>query len=208
MTKIISFLSDFGTLDGYPAACKGVIEAAFSQCKIIDISHSIKPFDIRHGAFVLAATVPYFPVSIHLAVVDPGVGSDRKIVILETERGDYMVGPDNGLLMPAAAVLGSVKRAFQLIKRFSPQGNLPKQSFENKDWKLLHSAVHKMIPSFSIMGIGVDFENMAKKVQEYASTQQQPNEILDLVLALEKVCLQACIELTEEFNRIKTSSNE
>ena len=88
------------------------------------------------------------------------------------------------------------------LEQTPPLVNSMKQSFENKDWKLLHSAVHKMIPSFSIMGIGVDFENMAKKVQEYASTQQQPNEILDLVLALEKVCLQACIELTEEFNRI------
>lgn len=88
------------------------------------------------------------------------------------------------------------------LEQTPPLVNSMKQSFENKDWKLLHSAVHKMIPSFSIMGIGVYFENMAKKVQEYASTQQQPNEILDLVLALEKVCLQACIELTEEFNRI------
>jgi PAS domain S-box-containing protein len=81
-----------------------------------------------------------------------------------------------------------------------------KESFEEKDWTLLQSAVHKMIPSFSIMGIGADFENMAKKVQEYANTQQQTNEILDLVLALEKVCLQACKELTEEFNRIKNTN--
>lgn len=73
-----------------------------------------------------------------------------------------------------------------------------KQSLHNKDWTLLYSAVHKMIPSFSIMGISNDFENMAKKVQEYASTQQQTHEIVNLVQQLEKVCVQACVELEEE----------
>ena len=81
-----------------------------------------------------------------------------------------------------------------------------KQSFADKDWKLLQSAVHKMIPSFSIMGIGGDFENMAKKIQEYANTQQQSEEILDLVLQIEKICTQACQELTEEFHKIKTNN--
>ena len=82
-----------------------------------------------------------------------------------------------------------------------------KQSLQNKDWSSLHAAVHKMIPSFSIMGISTDFENMAKKIQEYASTQQQTDGIPDLVLQLETICAQACIELThacrelqEEFN--------
>ncbi|MEQ1666557.1 MAG: response regulator, partial [Bdellovibrionales bacterium] len=75
-----------------------------------------------------------------------------------------------------------------------------KQSFEEKDWTLLQSAVHKMIPSFSIMGISTDFENMAKKVQEFASTQQVSNGMPDLVLQLENICMQACKELTEEYN--------
>ncbi|MGG9970880.1 ATP-binding protein [Ferruginibacter sp. SUN002] len=83
-----------------------------------------------------------------------------------------------------------------------------KQSVETKDWSMLHSAVHKMIPSFSIMGINEDFENMAKKIQEYASSQLQTDEILTMVLQIENVCVQACIELTEEFNRIKNLINE
>ncbi len=81
-----------------------------------------------------------------------------------------------------------------------------KQSLQDKDWHSLHSAVHKMIPSFSIMGISTDFENMAKKVQEYASTQQQTDGIPLLVLELERVCTQACTELTEEFNKIKNTN--
>ena len=81
-----------------------------------------------------------------------------------------------------------------------------KKSLKEGDWKTLHMAVHKMIPSFSIMGINVDFENMAKKIQEYASTQQQTDGIPALVLQLESVCTQACKELEEEFNIIKKAN--
>jgi PAS domain S-box-containing protein len=78
-----------------------------------------------------------------------------------------------------------------------------KLSYLNKDWKSLHSAVHKMIPSFSIMGISTDFENMAKKVQEFANTQQEEVGINEMVIQLEKVLNQSCSELEEELNRIK-----
>ncbi|MBV5314289.1 MAG: PAS domain S-box protein [Prolixibacteraceae bacterium] len=78
-----------------------------------------------------------------------------------------------------------------------------KQGLINKDWDMLYASAHKIIPSFSIMGISIDFENMAKKIQEYAITQKQAEGIPDLVLEIEKICLQACIELEEEFNRIK-----
>lgn len=78
-----------------------------------------------------------------------------------------------------------------------------KLSYINKDWKSLHSAVHKMIPSFSIMGISTDFENMAKKVQEFANTQQEEEDINKMVIQLEKVLNQSCSELEEELNRIK-----
>jgi len=82
-----------------------------------------------------------------------------------------------------------------------------KESMQNKDWHSLYSAVHKMIPSFSIVGISPDFENMAKKVQEFASTQKQSDEIPDLVLQLENICSQACEELKEEYNLIKNGNS-
>jgi len=81
-----------------------------------------------------------------------------------------------------------------------------KQSLLNKDWKSLQAAVHKMIPSFLIVGISADFETMAKKVQEYAGTQLQSEGIPDMVLQLEKICSQACIELKEELNAIKNKN--
>jgi len=91
------------------------------------------------------------------------------------------------------------------LEQTPPLIRLMKQSFRDKDWISLYSAVHKIIPSFSIMGISTDFENMAKKVQEYAGSQQQAEGIPDMVLQLENVCMQACNELKEEFNTIKNT---
>lgn len=83
-----------------------------------------------------------------------------------------------------------------------------KSSLASKDWETLRSSIHKMIPSFSIMGISSEFENMAKKIQEYAITQQQTDGIGDLVMQLETVCTQSCKELQEAFEIIKNKTNE
>ncbi|MFZ4398911.1 MAG: PAS domain S-box protein [Bacteroidales bacterium] len=83
-----------------------------------------------------------------------------------------------------------------------------KQSWKNKDWKSLYAAVHKMIPSFSIMGISIDFENMARKVQDFAKSQQESEGISDMVIQLETVCNQACIELKIELITINKSKDE
>jgi hypothetical protein len=80
------------------------------------------------------------------------------------------------------------------------------KSLHDKDWSSLHAAAHKMIPSFSIMGISSDFETMAKKVQEYAGTQLQESSINDMVLQIGNICSQACEELEIELNRIKTQN--
>ncbi|MBI2279903.1 MAG: PAS domain S-box protein [Bacteroidetes bacterium] len=92
------------------------------------------------------------------------------------------------------------------LEQTTPLIKTMKQGDLDKDWPLLQAAVHKMIPSFSIVGIHVDFENLAKKIQEYASTQQQTELIHPMVLQLENICNQACIELEEEFNTIKNNN--
>ena len=94
------------------------------------------------------------------------------------------------------------------LEQTPPLVHTMKQSFQDKDWSLLHAAVHKMIPSFSIMGISPSFETMAKQLKDYATTQQQSDQIQDLVLQLENVCNQACKELEEELHMIKTQRNE
>jgi len=90
------------------------------------------------------------------------------------------------------------------LEQIPPLIRLMKQSFEDKDWISLHAAVHKLIPSFTIVGISTDIENMAKRIQEFASSQQQAEGITEMVLQVEKICTQACNELTEEYNTIKS----
>jgi CheY-like chemotaxis protein len=93
------------------------------------------------------------------------------------------------------------------LEQTPPLIRIMKQSLHNKDWNALQSAVHKMIPSFSIMGISKDFENIARRVQEDADQiQRQANAIPDLVSQLENVCTEACKELEEEFNKIKSEN--
>lgn len=101
MTAIISLTTDFGLSDPYVAAMKGVILSLNPDAVIVDISHDIRPQRIEQGAFVLAATWPYFPArAIHVAVVDPRVGTSRAAIALGTPTGTF-VGPDNGILSAA-----------------------------------------------------------------------------------------------------------
>ncbi len=99
---IITLLSDFGLKDPYVAEMKAVILSICSRARFVDVSHEIEKFNTRMGAFVLASAAPYFPKeTIHVAVVDPGVGTKRRPIIVETESSFY-IGPDNGVLMLAA----------------------------------------------------------------------------------------------------------
>ena len=101
---VITFLSDFGP--AAPAVCRGVMFGIAPDANIIDINHQIPRFSIRDGSASLLFALPYMPVGIHVAVVDPGVGTDRLPVAILTGRGDVLIGPDNGLLVPAAERLG------------------------------------------------------------------------------------------------------
>lgn len=100
---IITLLSDFGLKDPYIAEMKAVILTLCPEAKIVDISHEIYKFDIHMGAFLLASAAEYFPDgTVHVAVVDPGVGTRRRPIVVETKRS-FFVGPDNGVLMLAAS---------------------------------------------------------------------------------------------------------
>ncbi|RMF91196.1 MAG: hypothetical protein D6733_01825 [Methanobacteriota archaeon] len=93
---MITLTTDFGASE-YVGAMKGVIYSINPEAVVVDLSHGIRPFDIRHGAYALYTTFPYFPEgSVHVVVVDPGVGTERRGVIIESE-GHLFVGPDNGV---------------------------------------------------------------------------------------------------------------
>ncbi|MBA3875951.1 MAG: hypothetical protein C0498_03295 [Anaerolinea sp.] len=112
---VITFTTDFGP--AAPAVCRGVMYRIAPDALIIDINHQVPRYSIRDGAGTLVFALPYMPIGVHVAVVDPGVGTERRAVALKVARGDILVGPDNGLLLPAAERLGGVVAAHALDNR-------------------------------------------------------------------------------------------
>ncbi len=114
MRKVITLTTDFGWGE-YVAAMKGVILSITLDARIIDITHTIKPQNVAEGAYILYSTAPYFTDTIHVGVVDPGVGTERAGLIIECDNG-FLVGPDNGLLMPCARRL-KLKKAYKITNQ-------------------------------------------------------------------------------------------
>jgi hypothetical protein len=103
---VICFLTDFGLQDDFVGTCHGVIARIAPEARVIDVTHGIPPTEVLQGALVLASTLPYMPIGVHLAVVDPGVGGSRRPLAIADAAGRIFVGPDNGLLLPAAERAG------------------------------------------------------------------------------------------------------
>jgi S-adenosylmethionine hydrolase len=114
LQSIISFVSDFGLEDTWVGVCHAVIHRACPQAHVVDLGHQIPPFDIRKGAATAASGVYQLPEAIHLIVVDPGVGGGRRDLCLVTSHGTRLVGPDNGVLLPAATRAGGVRTAYSI----------------------------------------------------------------------------------------------
>ena len=106
--SLISLLTDFGLRDPSAAILHGVVLSIAPDARIVDISHEVRKYAIRDGALLLWCALPYLPVGFHVAVVDPGVGTERLPIGIATKRGDVLVGPDNGLLVAAAERLGGI----------------------------------------------------------------------------------------------------
>ncbi len=111
---VITFLSDYGLQDEFVGVCHGVMLRIAPTVKVIDIHHYILRQHIRHGSIVLQQSIRYMPEGVHLAVVDPSVGSKRRAIALTTGSGRYFVGPDNGLLVPAAEDAGGITAAHEI----------------------------------------------------------------------------------------------
>ena len=114
MARFITFLTDFGLQDDFVGTCHGVMKRIAPEVEIIDITHGIPPQGVLQGALTLANTLPFMPEGVHLAVVDPGVGSARRPLVLRDANGRVYVGPDNGLLILAAEKLGGITEAHEL----------------------------------------------------------------------------------------------
>jgi hypothetical protein len=127
----VSFLSDFGTRDEFVGVVHGVIARIAPGVRVLDITHGVAPGDVRAGALALLRSVQYVPQGVALAVVDPGVGTLRRAIAARTDWG-YFVGPDNGLLAPAVAMVGGADRVVSIE---NPELRLPAggSSFDGRD---------------------------------------------------------------------------
>ena len=150
----ITFLTDFGLQDDFVGACHGVMKVIAPDVQIIDITHGIPPQAVLQGALVLANTVPYMPAGVHLAVVDPGVGGSRRPLALRDEEGRLYVGPDNGLLIPAADKHGGIADVRELA---NPAYALPSVSrtFHGRDL---------FAPAAAHLAMGVTLEELGPPV--------------------------------------------
>lgn len=106
----VSLTSDWGLRDPSPAICRAVVLGIAPEALIVDVSHEVEKYNVSHGALMLWCALPFLPIGAHVCVVDPGVGTARRPIAIETARGDYLVGPDNGVLLPGAERLGGVAR--------------------------------------------------------------------------------------------------
>ncbi|MBB5853722.1 S-adenosyl-l-methionine hydroxide adenosyltransferase family protein [Amycolatopsis umgeniensis] len=154
----VSLTTDYGLSDGFVAACHGVIARIAPAVRLIDVTHEVPPQQVRTGAEVLAQTAPFLPEAVHLAVVDPGVGTARRGVVVVAERG-ILVGPDNGLLLPAADALGGVKAAYELT---APEYRLPvlSSTFHGRD--VFAPAAAHLALGVAPAGFGPSVENLVR----------------------------------------------
>ena len=150
----ITFLTDFGLQDDFVGTCHGVIRRIAPAAQIIDVTHGIPPGAVLQGALVLANTLPYMPVGVHLAVIDPGVGGARRPLALRDGEGRVYVGPDNGLLVPAAERNGGIAHAHELAE---PAYALPSVSrtFHGRDL---------FAPAAAHLALGVDLAELGPPV--------------------------------------------
>jgi S-adenosylmethionine hydrolase len=114
---VVTFLSDYGLVDEFVGVCHAVIARIAPEARVIDLTHGVPRHDVRTGALVLARALPYAPAGVHLAVVDPEVGAERRAVAIRCAHEDrILVGPDNGLLAPAARALGGPVEAVDVAR--------------------------------------------------------------------------------------------
>jgi S-adenosylmethionine hydrolase len=184
----ISLLTDFGVRDPSAAILHGVILEIAPDARIVDISHEVRKYAIRDGALLLWCALPYLPIGVHVAVVDPGVGTARRAVVVKVDRGDVLIGPDNGLLMAGAERLGGIVEARTLE---SAAHRLPvvSTSFHGRDI---------FAPAAAHLAVGTRIEALGSTIDPAGLV---PSPIPDAVV--EPDCLRTSVVYVDTFGNIK-----
>lgn len=155
----ITFLSDYGLEDAFVGICHGVVGRIAPDVRVIDVCHEIGPQDVEHGATTLASAVEYLPESVHLAVVDPGVGTKRRGVAVLTAQGSITVGPDNGVASLAWPMLGGPVKAHSIDNDALWLPN-PSKTFHGRDVFAPVAAYLATGTALSDVGAEVDVESL------------------------------------------------
>jgi hypothetical protein len=182
MKQFISITSDFGIASEGCGVMKATVLKYCSEANVVDLTHEIAPFEIREGARELEAAVS-LPVGIHVCVVDPGVGTERKGIIILTKRGDYLVGPDNGVLIPAAKRLGGIKKAVEIANEKYMQKPVS-PTFHGRD---------VFCPAAAHLANGVSIEEFGESIPEeklvaapYTAAKIEDNKLIGEVIHINK----------------------
>ncbi len=184
----ISLLTDFGARDPSAAILHGVILSIAPDARIVDISHEVRKFSIRDGALLLWCALPYLPVGAHVAVVDPGVGTERRPIALQVARGDILVGPDNGLLIAGAERLGGIVDA-RILESAEHRLPIVSTSFHGRD--IFAPAAAHVASGTPITALGPAID----------PTELVPSPIAEPVV--EPGCLRSSVVYVDTFGNVK-----
>ncbi|HEY0388062.1 MAG TPA: SAM-dependent chlorinase/fluorinase [Gaiellales bacterium] len=192
MTRpVVTFLSDFGSSDPFVGICHGVIVRTCPDAEVIHLGHGIQPQSVGQGARVLAGSIPYLPVGVHMAVVDPGVGSERRAICLRAADGRLFVGPDNGLLIAAAEASGGIELAVEITES---RYMLPavSRTFHGRD---------VFSPVSGHLAAGLDPDRLGHRID--------PGELVrlqELAASVEGSVLTAAVQQIDRFGNIQLSA--
>ena len=181
----VCFLSDFGLADDFVGTCKGVMLGIAPGLTIVDLTHDVPGFAVGAGAEILQHATRYMPAdSVYLAVVDPGVGTDRRGIALRTHRDTFLVGPDNGLLIPAADASGGAVEAVTLDNpdfQIHPVSN----TFHGRD--VFAPAAANLAAGATLSGLGTGVDPSSLKSPEMPETSGEPGETMDAgIIAIDR----------------------
>lgn len=153
----ITLTTDYGLDDEFAGVCHGVIAQIAPEARVIDITHGIEPFDVRAGGLTLVRAIQYMPSGVHVAIVDPGVGTNRRAIAVEAGPS-IMVGPDNGILSPAVAMLGGATRCIELTNESFQLPRVGGQTFAGRDL---------FAPAAAQLALGTPIEDFGNEVDPH-----------------------------------------
>jgi hypothetical protein len=180
---MICFISDFGLDDAWVGVCHAVIHRSCPQAHVVDLAHSVPPYDIRKGAAVAASGVHQIPDAIYLVVVDPGVGAGRRDICVQTVSGSWLVGPDNGVLVPAAERAGGIECAV-VIDPSKVDFRSPLATFHARD--ILAPAAAALACGVDASSLGTSIDARSLEPAPFGMCTREGDEVIGEVLEADR----------------------